>query len=198
MGAKVKVIGEEVEECRANRGGKVGDRECRMILKCFRQHYLPRNYHTIASLVYFFNISTIAIQLCWRGSKGQAFRLYNKYSPYSQKLRQESRGEEGRGGVRSGGGGGVSGGEGRVKTNACNWHMKFKEVESLFTQYSQYPQCSSPYSFLFLPPRWKFTFPPQLWRNCLFIPLSFKEPLVAIPHRSLIPLERLGTAPERP
>lgn len=79
----------------------------------------------------------------------------------------------------------------KVKTIAYNWHMKFKgegwqrvRVERP-TVHSIYPRCSSPYSFLVLPPRWKFTFPPCCW-NCLFIPFSFKEPLVAIPLSTLL------------
>jgi len=94
----------------------------------------------------------------------------------------------------------------RVKTIAYNWHMKFKggvtrravRVERP-AAHSIHPRCSSPYSFLVLPPRWKFTFPPCCW-NCLFIPLSFKEPLVAIlplPYRPRIPVN-LPFAPPTP
>lgn len=53
----------------------------------------------------------------------------------------------------------------KVKTIAYNWHMKFKggiarRAGGRPVAHSIYPWCSSPYSFLVLPPRWKFTFPP--------------------------------------
>ena len=77
---------------------------------------------------------------------------------------------------------------GKVKTIAHNWHMKFKEARARRrgvegpVAHSIYPRSAvralilfSSFQFAgnlhFLPPCW----------NCLFIPLSFKEPLVAIP-----------------
>lgn len=90
---------------------------------------------------------------------------------------------------------------GKVKTIAHNWHMKFKEARARrrgwkgqsLTQYT-HATVFEPL-FFSLPSSSLEIYISSLLEllNCLFIPLSFKEPLVAIPSPS-----SLRQTPQRP